>query len=102
VIVLVGRPVRDRAPTATEWRLIEYDPTTRLPIGDVGGRWEPADFTGRAGRVNGRVLDWAARLLGHPVTVGRPADELAGPGSWHLHSDGTESHTAAGGLRARR
>lgn len=85
MIVMVGRPVRDRAPAATEWRLIEYDATTRLPVGDLGCRWEPADPAGRPGAVTDRVTAWAGQVLGQPITLGRSADELAGPGSWHLH-----------------
>lgn len=84
MIVLVGRPVRDRVPAATEWRVIEYDPATRLPIADVGGRWEPADFAGRPCQLTRRVLDWAADLLGSAVSVGERAEELAGRHSWHL------------------
>jgi hypothetical protein len=99
VIVLVGRPVRDRRPAATEWRLIEYDRATRLPLGDRGFRWEPAGPSGQSCRVGGRVLDWAGRLLGHPVSVGRPADDLAGPGSWHLDpADPADPASPAGWL----
>lgn len=85
MIVLVGHPTRNRRPAATQWRLIEYDPATRLPVGDVGSRWEPADLAGRPCRVSGRITDWASGLLGHPVAVGPPAEDLAGPGAWHLH-----------------
>lgn len=84
MIVLVGRPVRDRRPAATEWRLIEYDAAARVPVADRGSRWEPAGHTGQPCQLSSRVTDWAAHVLGHPVTLGPPAEELAGPGSWHL------------------
>ena len=83
VIVLLARPARDRLPTATRWRLIEYDSTTRLPVGDVAARWEPAGSCPPA-RVNHWVSDWASTVLGHPVRADEPATDLAGPGSWHV------------------
>lgn len=85
-VVLTARPARSRTPSATRWQLVEYDPATRLPVGDVADRWEPAGPPTVAGRpVSAWVLAWVADTLGHPVTVGGPADALAGPSSWYVH-----------------
>jgi hypothetical protein len=82
-MVLIGRPVRSRHLAAVEWRVIEYDGSTGLPVGDVGSWWEPA--AGRpVGAPSDRVIARAGRLLGRPVVAAGPADQLAGPGSWHL------------------
>lgn len=86
VVVLSGRSVRRRTPSATWWRLIEYDPVTDLPLSDVANRWEPAGPPAVATRpVSSWVLTWITSTLGHPAAVGGPADAIAGPSSWYVH-----------------
>lgn len=96
VMVLVGRPARDRRPAATEWRVVEYDPADRVPVRDVGSWWEPATPGGPAGPVSDRAAARAADLVGYPVVAARQADELAGPGSWHLDPVRAAADQAAG------
>ena len=87
LILLTARPVRDRTPSATQWQLTEYDPTTGLPVDDIAARWEPATHAAIPGRrpLTARVLAWLADTLGRSAEVGEPADSLAGPGSWYVH-----------------
>lgn len=83
MIVLLARPARDRLPCTTCWRLIEYDSTTRLPVGDIAARWDPAGSSPPAW-ITPWVADWVSAVLGHPVRVDEPATDLAGPGAWHV------------------
>lgn len=87
-VVLAGRRVRDRAPSAVHWRLIEYDPATRLPVADLGSQWEPAAMAAVVGlsRVSEWVTAWVAEVVGPAATIGDPAGSLAGPGSWYVTS----------------
>lgn len=85
VIVLSGHRVRRRAPSAVEWRLIEYDPVTLVPIADLGSQWEPAAMAAVEGlnRVSAWVLAWVEEVTGHPVVL-HPADSAPAPGAWHV------------------
>lgn len=84
-VVLTGRPARSRPPSATRWRLIEYDPATGLPVGDVADRWQPAGAPPPGGQpVNAWLLAWVTATLGYPAAVVRSADRLAGPSSWYV------------------
>ena len=90
MIVLTGRRVRDRTPSAVHWRLIEYDPATLVPVADLASQWEPAAMAALngpegPGRVSDWILAWIAEATGDPTAaLGRPADPIAGPGSWYI------------------
>jgi hypothetical protein len=102
VVVLTGRAARDSTPAATRWQLSEYDPATGLLLGDIAGQWEPIGVPSPAGRTVSRwVLGWAADALGYRVTVGGPADPVAGPGSWYLTADPDPDPTVLGSGETR-
>lgn len=89
-VVLLARPARDRAPTATVWRLLTYDRHTRTPLADIARRWHPAttdpDYgDGSNGAIPEPVTRWVTAVLGLGAAITGPADDLAGPISWHVH-----------------
>ena len=96
VLVLLGRQARRRDPCATVWTVVSYDPETRVPVADIAQRWQPAGVPGPTGAVPEPVARWVSTVLGPDVAISVPADDLAGPCSWYLHS--TAARTEAGGF----
>ena len=85
VVVLTARQVRRRAPSAVVWRLLTYDPATRTPVADIARRWQPAGIPPAGTTIPMPVTAWIATVLGPGTTLGAPADDFAGPDSWHVH-----------------
>lgn len=96
VLVLLARQARRRDPCATVWTVVSYDPDTSVPVADIAQRWQPAGVPGPAGAVPGPVAQWVSTVLGPDVAISVPADDLAGPCSWRLHSPA--ARTEAGGF----
>lgn len=91
VLVLIARRARRRGPSATVWTVLAYDPHARVPVVDLAQRWQPAGAgSGTAAAadppaaVPEPVAQWVTEVLGRDTGIGGPADDLAGPGSWHL------------------
>lgn len=97
-VVLLARRARRRDPSATVWRLVSYDPATRTPVADVARRWQPAGSPVRpaagTAAVPAAVAAWVTAVLGPAAAVGVPADDYAGPDTWHIthtdHRDNTD------------
>lgn len=98
VVVLLARPARDRTPTSVVWQLLTYDRHTRLPVGEIARRWEPAGPAAglRPGQnitVPDRIAHWLRVVLDGCATIAGPAHELAGPGSWHVTTTAPDTGT---------
>lgn len=91
MIVLLACPAADRTSSAVQWRLVEYDPVTLLPIADVGDRWQPADARARPATGTDRpaitpwLTAWVVATLGRPVGI-RDAGHVAGSAAWRVES----------------
>lgn len=100
-VILLARPARRRAPTAVVWHLLTYDRRTRTPVAEIARRWRPAGYgpdheDGRNGAIPEPVTRWITAVLGPGATATAPAEDLAGPVSWHVSTASTAS-TAGGG-----
>lgn len=85
VLVLVALRARRRDPSATIWTVVSYDPHARVPTVDIARWWRPVGAGPGAGAVPEPVARWIGEVLGGNVAVSAPADDLAGPRSWHIH-----------------